>query len=166
MKKPFQVGDKIKFVGPFMEAGSLKAAYSRGISETVREYDDETEKVTLESGAVIHRRQVTHRIKKKAPPAERERVTAGGETDGSFFILHCVGIKRGGVEKKLQSHDFLPGKEKRGVHLKEVRPGEILLDRAGLEKAWLKAGLAEPESVKSQMKYDAFFKALGLGEKP
>ena len=86
-REPLKVGTKIKFVGPFLDSGiPEKAAFSRGIRETVKDYDPETEKVTLETGAVIHRRQITHVLKRKPQPEKQERERRRGHWDGNWMV--------------------------------------------------------------------------------
>jgi hypothetical protein len=108
MKKKYEVGDKIKFLGwaAAFRGGELKGTYFNipmpAIVDGFIPDDPESIKIkfaskmhlTLDSQGVIHHRQVTHRIKKKPKPREwtlvlnkQGQVVKGVDTD---MVVACA----------------------------------------------------------------------------
>jgi len=121
----------------------------------------------LERGT-IHRRQVTHVLKPRAPKEtkqERDRVRV--ELD-----LHSNGKEYGNAQFFLGKGprlSLLPGiRSCFPVTAIELRPNEVILDRSRLAEAWDKHVWAYPANDKaaagSSMSFEDLCRELGLGE--
>lgn len=164
-KKTFQAGDIIRFTGPLsMTPEAEPGYYARGVRARVEIYDvddGEMEIVTDDAGdrgrkGSIHRRQVTHRLRRRERSEKRDRVerwlrVGPGASDYAYHERDNAELDRDVTQ--------------RIVRLVECAENEVVLSRAELAKAWEKS---VGENLNPHLRiggsvFETMAKILGLG---
>lgn len=159
-RKPFEVGERVRVFshyGPW--DGVVKAVNTRGNSP--RGYVDGLLVVENEEGRgwYQHPRQCV-RLKRKQKK-EEARVEIITDTDFSAIRLGEARTGNKILCWKLGSYEF-PGAA-RTIHLVELKPGEVIVSKESLAKAWDASYLVEPSAKSSA--FLTICEALGLESK-
>lgn len=168
-KKPFKVGETIKFVGPITDNPNVFSwggfrAKVLGVNELPESLDIECNPNGELLCGQISPRQVTHRIRKKPKPAEpkREERWVNIYPEGSSGFLEPRAWTKG--------HLAFAGKSNhegyiRTAHLIELKEGERVVSREELAKAWEITFRPEVNGLaKNDICFKNFCKALGFPE--
>lgn len=148
--KELKVGDRVRCFDPNGTDDGVVQKIERDGCITVKHKNDDV--------CTWHRYQV-RRLKPRKRAAE-ERVEVQVDTDGTFIVR---GNARWGKSVLCWSDGLPKPGPARPVHLVEKRPGEVVVSRSDLEKAW--APLKQTHIAFTPERFEVFCKALGL-EKP
>lgn len=164
-KKPFEPGEKIRFVGGVQGVENFLALTP--YPATVNSYTQGQDKVLIDFYAsgfdrceYIHVRQVTHRIRKKPKPAEPKRL--------EVWLAFCPEGIRPEETRTMPiygSKDLAKKYYSSPIKVTEVYPGERVVSREDIEKAWEITFRPEVNGLaKNDICFKNFCKALGFPE--
>lgn len=156
----FEAGERVRVYSADSDRGVFTAKVIGPYGDVKQSLID----VELSDGrrASYYRKQCRRLVKKPCPP-QGERVECWGN-------VYCDGLHRS-VHLNTESADSgrrnlsgdVPSAFKRTVHLVELKPGEVILDRAKLIDAWKAAGnIYDHYGLSQNREFNKLADALGL----